>query len=85
MGVVRLQDMSHTDAERLAASYLDALPAKVDALRVQFAATGADAGRLDGTPASLEPLWRWIVDWYDAGGAEEPSSLPTWYQPDPPG
>lgn len=84
MGIVRFEDLSQADAERRAARYLDALPAKVDALREQLAATGADPQLLDGTPDSLEPLWRWVVGWYDAGGAQQPAGLPDWYEPDPP-
>jgi hypothetical protein len=84
MGVVSFEELTPEPAEQRAAAYLAALPDKVESLRAQVAASGADPGMLDGTPDSLEPLWRWVVAWSDAGGAELPAELPDWYVPDPP-
>ena len=72
--------------EREAEAYFEAHVARaaprLDEFRSEVAATGGPpAERLDGSPESLVPLWRWFVARPRAGGGE----LPPWYEPDPPG
>ena len=52
---------------------------QADQLATRVASTGGDPGDLDATRASLVPLWRWFVQWYDAGQAQRPGPLPPWY------
>lgn len=82
--MLRYEELTAAEAEARAAATLASLPAKVERLRRDIAATGTDPAFLDAGRAGLVPLWRWVVAWHDAGGSTRAAELPDWYEPDPP-
>lgn len=70
-----------TDDE--AKAYLDGVvarhPAALTRLSECVAESGDDPSILDGSPESLQPLWRWYLEWWGATGGAGPGRLPAWW------